>query len=83
MVTKNFWNFKGTKIFSEQNWKVSLDHAITVVGWGKSEDGEEYWIMRNSWGTMWGDGGFAKIKMWSDNVGIESDCGYIIPADLK
>ena len=35
--------------------------------------------MRNTKGIMWGDSGFAKIQMWQDNVGIESDCGYVIP----
>jgi cathepsin B len=37
-------------------------HAITIVGWGyDSYYRSEYWIMRNSWGTKWGDAGYAKI----------------------
>ena len=65
MVSEKLWNWKGNGIFSEQNWKISIDHAITVVGWGYDEkEDKEYWIMRNTWGTMWGDGGFARIQMW-------------------
>lgn len=82
MVSDKFWNWKGNDIFAEKNWKISLDHAIAVVGWGYDADKDtEYWILRNTWGTMWGNGGFARVQMWKDNVGIESDCGYIIPAD--
>jgi len=33
-----------------------------VTGWGV-EDGEEFWHMRNSWGSYWGINGFAKIRM--------------------
>jgi hypothetical protein len=34
----------------------SSNHAITVVGWG---DG--YWLIRNSWGTEWGEQGYVKF----------------------
>ena len=55
----------------------SGDHAVLVVGWGSAErtaDGSwktcttsgpnciPYWIIKNSWGSNWGDNGFGKIK---------------------
>lgn len=48
----------------------TLDHATNVVGFG-DDNGTEYWIMRNSWGTSWGDEGYIYIAI-EDGAGI---CG--------
>ena len=48
-----------------------LDYAVTIVGYDKTEEGEEYWIIKNSMGTSWGDFGFAKIAI-TEGVGV---CG--------
>lgn len=46
------------------------NHATNVVGWGVSGD-TEYWIMRNSWGTHWGEKGYMRLQI-TDGPGI---CG--------
>lgn len=48
-----------------------LDHAITAVGYG-TENGNNYYLVRNSWGTGWGDKGYLKIGRNGDGYGI---CG--------
>jgi C1A family cysteine protease len=48
-----------------------LDHAITAVGYG-TEDGKDYYLVRNSWGGSWGDQGYIKIAATSDGKGV---CG--------
>ena len=41
-----------------------LDHAVLVTGWGHDEaSGLDYWEVKNSWGTSWGDDGYIKIAI--------------------
>jgi cathepsin B len=41
----------------------ALHAAVTVLGWGKSEESKkEYWIIANSWGETWGENGYARIE---------------------
>ena len=39
----------------------NLDHAIAAVGYGTDSDGTEYFIVRNSWSTYWGEEGYIRM----------------------
>jgi len=80
--TDNFDHYLGG-IYSEHLRFALINHEISVVGFGKTDDGEEYWIGRNSWGTYWGEYGFFRIKMHEDNLGIEKDCIAGTPSYTK
>jgi len=60
-------------IFDSSACGTSLDHATLVVGYGE-DAGTEYWIMKNSWGTSWGEAGYMKLLI-EDGSGI---CGIQI-----
>lgn len=45
-------------------------HAVVIVGWGSqmvNNENVQYWIVRNSWGEDWGNGGFWKMAMYGND----------------
>lgn len=57
----------------------NIDHDVALVGWDDSKGHKGAWIMRNSWGTGWGDGGYAWIEYGSYDIGTESVWAYKKP----
>ncbi|CAM0953663.1 unnamed protein product [Alopecurus aequalis] len=49
-----------------------LDHVVTVVGFGVEQDGTSYWLIKNSWGKTWGEGGYMKLERGTGACGIAS-----------
>lgn len=63
-VTKAFKSYIGG-VFDE-DYPGPTNHAIVLVGW---DDARGAWLLRNSWGAGWGEGGYMWIKYDSNSVG--------------
>lgn len=70
--TRTFQLYKGGVISSDA-CGTNLDHGVLIVGYG-TENETPYWLVKNSWGTSWGENGFVKIER-SDSENDAGVCG--------
>jgi len=50
----------------------ALDHGVAIVGFG-TDNGQDYWTIRNSWGTSWGEAGYIRIARGKGTCGLNTD----------
>ena len=82
------WHLYQSGIFyapmsSDSTISTDLDHLVVLDGYGTDVDtGEDYWLVRNSWGPRCGEHGYIRLKRHSRNNEEEKECGYdTTPAD--
>ena len=80
-VIAGFKDYK-TGVYADTNCKngpMDVNHAVLAVGYG-SENGQDYWIIKNSWSAAWGDNGYFKMLRGSNMCGVANCNSY--PMDV-
>ena len=60
-------------VLTSSSCGTTLDHGVLIVGYGE-ENGQKYWLVKNSWSTTWGDKGYVKIAR-SESKNDPGICG--------
>jgi C1A family cysteine protease len=55
----------------------AIDHAILLVGYG-TENGKNYWKVKNSWNKSWGEGGYLRVARGKDMCAVADGASYPI-----
>ena len=66
-VNSAFGLYKGGIFNASANQEVN--HAVVLVGWDDNQGANGVWILRNSWGSTWGESGYMRIEYGCSNVG--------------
>ena len=77
--TRYFQSYTGG-VLTSTSCGQNLDHGVTIVGYG-SENGINYWLVKNSWGTTWGEKGYVKIAR-SESTNDAGICGVAMMASF-
>ena len=74
-VSTAFQNYSGgvysdasTSCSANPCYNTTTNHAISLVGWGNDPVKGDYWILRNSWGSTWGEGGYMRLAVTSARI---------------
>lgn len=80
-VNKDFL-FYSEGVFDDPSCSSAVEdqaHAVLAVGYG-TENGKDYWLIKNSWSTHWGDNGYIKIARKNNICGVATSPSYPILA---
>lgn len=55
----------------------SLNHEVTLVGYGE-DNGQTFWILKNSWGKKWGVDGYMHISALDNTCGVTTEPTYVV-----
>eukprot|EP00262_Sarcandra_glabra_P008905 TRINITY_DN22845_c0_g1_i1.p1 TRINITY_DN22845_c0_g1~~TRINITY_DN22845_c0_g1_i1.p1 ORF type:complete len:354 (+),score=55.84 TRINITY_DN22845_c0_g1_i1:225-1286(+) len=78
-VYEDFAHYK-SGVYKHVTGYVMGGHAVKLIGWGTTDDGEDYWLLANQWNKSWGDEGYFKVRRGTNECGIEEDVVAGLPS---
>lgn len=73
------WQFYSSGILSSNCAGAynQLDHCVHLVGFNTDNSGNQYWLVKNSWGTSWGNAGYMYIQLGKNLCGIADEATFV------
>jgi len=84
-VDASAWHKYESGVFNgcDYNANVDVNHAVILVGYGTDEANGDFWLIRNSWGTGYGENGYIRlaregeVQCGTDSTPLDgSACAY-------
>ncbi|XP_030033206.2 digestive cysteine proteinase 2 [Manduca sexta] len=75
-ASEAFTLYSGGIFYDTECDPTSLDHEVALVGYG-TRDEDTFWILKNSWGPMWGIDGYMLISSRDNNCGVATEPTYV------
>ncbi len=69
----SFFNYR-SGILDDPDCGFGINHGVSLVGYG-SENGKDYWIVRNQWDTIWGEDGYVRVAKYDKGPNDPGMCG--------
>lgn len=78
-------NYTGGVMWDAPKYRVNHhNHGVSIVGWGYDEEHDkQYWVVRNSWGSYWGEMGFFRVELGKNLLMIESKITWAMPGTFS
>lgn len=77
VYASKWFGYKGGIMTQETCWGTSPNHGVGLVGYGIDGD-KPYWIVKNSWGTKFGEKGYIRLAYGTKTCAIQSDANYVV-----
>ena len=75
-AAEDIWKYHRTGIIKSAACGTKTGHSVLAIGYGKDPEGDDFVVIKNSYGDGWGESGFAKVSL-TKKYGVLGVCGVL------